>query len=419
MKKVRYGVIGIKGVGRLHIAAAQKNPQTELTALVDINDALVNKKSQELSVRAFVDYRHMLDAGIVDAVSIATPHYLLAPIALDCLNAGVHVLVEKPFAIRISEADAVIRIANAKGLKVCVGYIQRTFRASIAMKQLLEGGAIGNLMRVLWTWQEFRPQSYYAPDPWRGTFREAGGGVLLSQASHQLDLICWMIGKPIRVSALIGNQLHNSEIEDIVSANVLFDNGALGSLQFAINQARGYSVRQLAGDKGLIVIQDLKSLAEDENDEKILLGLYGENLRKSVSELPGDWDQPAVSWRTLKLSASSPLRDFLAKLSGDHLASQVLKKGRTLLERIGLPTKDQGPIGFSLMMDSFIDAILNGGEPIASGESARASVELINGLFISAMRKKTVDLPIDPEEYDCLAEELSDGRTRVPMLHQF
>src|SRR5262245_54284238 len=133
MKKIRYGVIGIKGVGRVHIAAVQKHPETELTALVDVNDALVQKRSGELRVRAFTDYREMLDAGVVDAVSIATPHYLLGPIALDCLKAGLHVFVEKPFAIRLSEADAVIQTAKAKNLKLAVGYIQRTYPASIVM----------------------------------------------------------------------------------------------------------------------------------------------------------------------------------------------------------------------------------------------------------------------------------------------
>ena len=411
-------MIGIKGVGRLHIASVQKNPQTELTALVDINDALVNKKSQELKVRAFTDHRDMLDAGLVDAVSIATPHYLLAPIALDCLSAGVHVFVEKPFAIRVSQADAVIRTAKAKNLKLCVGYLHRTYRLSLMMKHLLEGGAIGNLMRILWTWQEFRPESYYAPDPWRGTFRHAGGGVLMSQTSHQLDLICWMIGAPVQVSALMVNQLHAAEIEDAVCANILFANGALGSLQFTINQAKGYSVRQLAGDKGHLLIHDVKSLGEDEDDE-ILLGTYGGTLPAIITQLPGDGDQPDISWQVIKLSQSpSPARWWPRKFTTDRVRSKPSTQPN-LLQRIELLKNRGRSTGHPVLMNSFINAILNGGEPIASGESARASVELINALFISAMRKKTVDLPIDPEEYDGLAKELSDGTMRVPMFHPF
>jgi predicted dehydrogenase len=393
VKKIRYAVIGVKGVGRLHIASAQQNPMVELTALVDVDDALARKKSQDLKVRSFTDYRDMLDAAMVDAVSIATPHHLLAPIALDCLKAGVHVFVEKPFAIRLSEADAVIRMATAKNLKLCVGYQHRTFRSSRVMKRLVDAGTIGNLLRLLWTWKEFRPEIYYAPDIWRGTFRHAGGGVLMSQTSHELDLICWMIGKPIQVSAFMGNQLHKAEIEDIVCANVLFDGGALGSLQFSINQARGYSVRQLAGDRGLIVIQDVKSLTDDENDE-ILVGTYEDALPAVISQLSRDSDQPKISWEAIKLSDQSLVQKLLANLSTHRSASKTLSKAEILLERVGLRTKHERPIGHSVLMNNFIDVILNGAEPIASGESARSALELINALFLAAVRKKTVDHPV-------------------------
>ena len=106
--------------------------------------------------------------------------------------------------------DAVIRMAKEKSLQLRVGYQHRTYRSSIVMKELMVVRAIGNLMRVLWTWKEFRPESYYQPDLWRGTFQHAGGDVLRSQASHEPDLICWRIGRPVRVSAFMGNQLHKS-----------------------------------------------------------------------------------------------------------------------------------------------------------------------------------------------------------------
>jgi predicted dehydrogenase len=418
MKKIRYGVVGIKGVGRLHIDSVEKNPAADLAALVDINEPLVRRVSQERRVRAFTDYRDMLEEGVVDAVSIATPHDLLAPIALDCLNAGVHVFVEKPFAIRISEADAVVRAAKARDLKLCVGYLQRTFRLSLAMKRLIESGAIGNLMHVLWTWHEFRPESYYTPDPWRGTFRDAGGGVLMSQVSHQLDLICWMLGKPVRVSAFMANQLHNAEIEDIVCANILFDSGTLGSLQFSINQARAHSVRQIAGDRGLILVEDLKSLGDDEDDE-ILLGTYGDRLSRIITQLPGDGDQPPLSWRRIRLSDPSALPELLPKSTARKIDSKLAATRRTLLQRVGFGSKYERPTGHSVLLDSFIDAILDGGEPIITGESARSTLELINALIISGLRNKTVDLPIDPDEYDCVANDLSNGTIGVPMLHHF
>ena len=375
MDSVRYGVIGIKGVGRIHIDLAREQPNVELTALADLDEAAVKAQSQELGVRAFTDYREMLDAGIVDAVSIGTPHHLHAIIGLDCLKAGVHVFTEKPLANRVSDADAMIETAKARDLKLCVGHQYRTYRTHQTMKHLIDTGAIGNIMRVLWTWIAFRPESYYARDIWRQTWRHAGGGVLMNQTSHDLDLICWLIGKPVQVSAIIGNQLHQIEVEDMVCANVLFENGAFGSIQLTINQPIGYSIRQIAGDKGTLMIPDVQSLA-GEGEDHLLLGTYRDSLTKMVNQTDGIADQPDISWQPVE---SRP------ELGGH--------KG---------------------VMDSFIDAILNGGEPLVSGVSARPAVELINAIVLSAMRKKTVDVPVDREEYDELFEALSNGSLQTP-----
>ena len=375
MDSVRYGVIGIKGVGGTHVSLAREHENVELTALVDIDEASVKAQSQALGVRGFTDYRHMLDAGIVDAVSIATPHHLHAIIGLDCLKAGVHVFTEKPLANRVSDADAMVEAAKASDLKLCVGHQYRTYRTPQTMKHLIDTGAIGNIMRVLWTWIEFRPESYYARDIWRQTWRHAGGGVLMNQTSHDLDLICWLVGEPVQVSAMIGNQFHQIEVEDVVCANVLFANGAFGSIQLTINQPRGYSIRQIAGDKGTLAIPDVQSLASNQEDH-ILLGTYEGSLTELVKQTTGIAGQPEISWQPVEL-------------------------------------RDE-PGGHKVLMDSFIDAILNSGEPLVNGVSARSVVELINAIVLSALRKKTVDVPVDRGEYDELFEELSSGNLQTP-----
>ena len=375
MDSVRYGVVGIKGVGGIHIRLAQEHENVELTALIDLDEAAVKAQSQELGVRAFTDYRALLDAGIVDAISIATPHHLHAIIGLECLKAGVHVFTEKPLANRVSDADAMIQAAQARDLKLCVGHQYRTYQTPQTMKHLIDTGAIGNIMRVLWTWIEFRPESYYARDIWRQTWRHAGGGVLMNQTSHDLDLICWLIGEPVQVSAIIGNQSHQMEVEDVVCANVLFANGAYGSIQLTINQPKGYSIRQIAGDKGTIAIPDVQSLASD-NEDHILLGTYEDSLTKLAAQTTGIAGQPEISWKPVELRNE--------------------------------------PGGHKVLMDSFIDAILNGGEPLVSGVSARPAVELINAIVLSAMRGKTVDVPVDRGEYDELFEALSNGNLQTP-----
>jgi hypothetical protein len=178
-----------------------------------------------------------------------------------------------------------------------------------------------------------------------------------------------------------------------------FENGALGTLQFSINQSKAYSVRQLAGDRGLIAIQDVHSLTDDEDDE-ILLGRYGGTLFSIASQLPGDGDQPETEWKKIRLSDSSALA-HQAELDNPS-------------NRFGLGRKMEHPMAHAALMNSFIDAILTGGDPLVSGKSARSSVEVINALLLSAIRKKVVQLPIDPQEYDDLARDLSERSARVP-----
>ena len=415
MKKIRYGVIGIKGIGKYHVDLAQHQPRVELAALADIDAAFVNQKSKELGVRGFTDYRDMLDAGIVDAVSIALPHHLHREVGLTCLKAGLHIFIEKPLANRVSEAEAMIASAQAKNLKICVGHQYRTHRSSRVLKELIESGAIGKIMRVLWSWVEFRPESYYTRDIWRTTWQYSGGGILMNQVSHDLDLLCWLAGKPVQVSALVANQLHAAEIEDIACANILFANGALASFQATINQPRGYSVRQIAGDKGVIVMQDVKSLTSDQDDQ-ILLGTYEDALLTKAENLAGDHDQPGISWQFCKLPNSSRNDQTIVKKLArrfDKMILSRLTRSETVLQRAEW-LKLSEPVGHYALMNSFIQAILWDKEPLVSGESALPVIELINAILLSAIRKKTVDLPLDRAEYDHLFEELCSGKVQTP-----
>jgi len=406
MSKIRYGVIGIGGIGSLHCRMAKENDGLDLVAVADVDEASLRKQAEELKVRAFSDYREMLDAGIVDAVSIATPHNLHGTIGLDCLNAGVHVFIEKPLANCVSEADRMMQTASVKNLKICVGHQYRLHRSSVMMKEIIDSRALGRILRVQWSWCEFRPERYYTRDLWRATWRHAGGGVLMNQASHDLDLLCWMIGKPLQVTALIGNQLHQAEIEDTVCASVLFAGGALASIQLTTNQPKAYSIRQIAGEKGMIVVQDVQSLTDDE-DEQILVGVYEGGLPDLLNQLTGIADQPKTEWRQVRLSRSNGFRRWLCR---SELATRAFEKI--------LGPQSRGPHPISVLMDSFSKAIANGGSPLVSGESARSTVELINAIVLSAMRKKTVDLPLDRDEYDELFDELSAGKIRVPRLRE-
>lgn len=421
MDKIRYGIIGLKGAGRYHVQFANKIENIELVALSDTDEAFLNDKSKEYGVRAFKDYRDMLAAGIVDAASIATPSYLHFEMGMNCLQAGVHVLMEKPFATKVSDAEAMIKLAKEKRLKLAVMHQYRTHRSSQILKEVIESGSIGKVQRVLWTWNEFRPESYFKRDQWRTTWQHAGGGITIYQNIHDLDLICWLIGKPVTVSALIANQLHNNELEDIVSANILFENGAITSFQSSINQPKGYSVRQIAGEKGIAVLQDVKSLIQDEEDE-MLFGKYENSLSYLSANSTEIHMQPEISWQVYKLPDSNPpkipFNRFvrLAKRIKKRLYNNSSKTQKNGQQITGWPVKWKEPIGQWSVLIDFADAIIRDREPLTAAENTLPALELANGIILSALRKKAVDFPIDRDEYDQLLHELMNGKVKVPQI---
>jgi predicted dehydrogenase len=399
-KKLRYGIIGLKGIGRRHFQTVRDHKQCDLVAVADIDEALARKVTNDLGITSYTDYRDMLKKESLDVVSIATPHNLHGSIGRDCLEAGAHVLMEKPLALRVSEADLLIEAARKNGVKLGVCHQYRTFRVSQTLKNLIDSRAIGNIMRVLWSWGHLRQQSYYDQDPWRGTFSHAGGGILMSQASHELDLLCWLFGKPLQVTAMIANQLHPIQVEDTASVQVRFANGALGSFQFTLNQPKGYSIRQIAGDRGVLMIPNVKSLWGDENDE-ILLGNFGGSVHSSFTEFTESKHEPNISWKRIMLEEKQPPpKGWLSRFMGMQRQNHVNKKKR--------------PHPLDQLVNNFIDAVLTGNEPLVTGESAHSAIEVINAIYLSAFRRKTVDLPIDRSEYDQLFLEMSKGTVRVP-----
>ena len=399
MSKLRYGVIGVTGIGRYHIQRALEDDRLQLTALVDVNEEALRVATTGRDVRVFADYRDMLDAGVVDAVSIATPHHLHAEIGLACLRAGVHIFLEKPFANRLSEVDEMLAEADSRKLKISVGHQYRLHHSPQTMKRIIDSGQLGRIMQVLWTWAEFRPEIYYARDAWRKSWRRAGGGLLMNQASHDLDLICWLFGRPEAVSAEVVNQLHNMELDDAFSASVVFGGGVLATLQMTINRPRAFSVRHVVGDRGMLVMPDVRSLAGDEKD-LIQLGLFEDSLVELNAQMRDAHDQPAIEWRTV--SAPDGRRDL----------EKLLRPAR-LWRRLGILKRRRKTTGMPILMRSFVDAVLTDGEPLVSGASARPAVELINGILLSAVRRKPVEFPVDASEYDELFEELCAGESRI------
>ena len=226
---VRMGIIGVGGMGRYHASLIRENelPRCRLTAVSDTDSRALEKWD---GVKTFADSRELIRSGEVDAVLIATPHYAHTTIGIDALEQGLHVLVEKPISAHKNDCEKLIAAHTDKRLVFAAMFNQRTDPHYNRIKKLIDDGELGALQRVNWIITEwFRTEAYYASDKWRATWKGEGGGVLLNQCPHNLDVWQWICGVPKRVRAFCAfGKYHDIEVEDDVTAYVEYENGATG-----------------------------------------------------------------------------------------------------------------------------------------------------------------------------------------------
>jgi len=360
LDKVRFGVVGAKGIGRTHMESIVSCGNAELVAVADINEAAGKEAASKYGIKWFLDYEKMLEQKDIDAVSICTPHFLHCNMALKALEYGKNVLVEKPMAITVREADKMVEKAKATCLKLGVVFQYRTFPVNQEIKRLIDEGEIGKIYRVLMEACTFRTQAYYESDAWRGKWKTEGGGALINQTVHNIDLLQWFVGPPSKLQGQIGTMYHNVEVEDIASAAIRFENGAFGILQVSIIDALDASRLVICGEKGKIV-------SNSEHKRAIM---------------------------------SKPIKECIAdkKVWGGRPESQWLE--------IEPKTEEKG--GHTTVIREYCDAIIADKEPPVSGEEGRKSIEIINAIILSSFEEKTVHFPVDRDAYDRLMQRLSE-----------
>lgn len=228
MKKLNAAVIGCGSISPNHLETLLNCQDANLIAVCDIDEQKVRKASQKYNCKAYTDYKEMLKYEDIDVVHICTPHYLHAPIAIEAMKAGKNVLTEKPMAISISDAKEMINVSKETDMKLGVCFQNRYNTTSIRIKELIESGRVGSVIggKASVTWH--RDEVYYASAEWRGTWDKEGGGVLINQAIHTLDLLQWLIGDIDKVKGTIDTRLLNKfiEVEDTAEATILFKNKA-------------------------------------------------------------------------------------------------------------------------------------------------------------------------------------------------
>ena len=265
--KLKFAVIGVGIMGSSHVRDISKSENVALAAICDIDPQRAQNAAAAHDVPWYTDYKEMIDKEKLDGVVISTPHYFHTPIAIYAMEHGVNALSEKPEAVHVKDAHKMndaFEAARKKypNLIFAIMFQNRTHGVYKKLKEMIDGGQLGKLVRTTWIVTDwFRSQSYYDNGGWRATWRGEGGGVLLNQCPHNLDLYQWLVGLPNKVTgfAAIG-KYHNIEVEDEVTGFFQHENGMVGHFVTTTAESPGTNRLEIIGENGKIVVEDRKIL---------------------------------------------------------------------------------------------------------------------------------------------------------------
>ncbi|EKJ8218160.1 Gfo/Idh/MocA family oxidoreductase [Citrobacter sedlakii] len=363
MKKVRFGIIGVGNIGTVHARylLAGKVEEACLTAVCDNNPdkhAAIRRLTGE-SVALFSDAREMLESGLIDAVIVATPHYDHPALSIMAMRRGIHTLCEKPAGVYTAQVEEMNACARECDVVFSMMYNQRPNPLYQKVKDLIDSGELGELRRSNWiitNW--YRSQSYYNSGGWRATWKGEGGGVLLNQDPHQLDLWKWLVGMPVRMRAFCQFGKHRQiEVENEVTAYAEYANGATGVFITTTAEAPGTNRLEIAGDRGKVVVEEGR--------------LRFWRLRESETEFNARWQngfgEPECWEVTIPTAAECSEHDVITR--------------------------------------NFTAAILHGEPLIAPGLEGIRGLTLSNAMHLSTWIDDWVAFPFDEQRYYQLLQE--------------
>ncbi|MBE6364514.1 MAG: Gfo/Idh/MocA family oxidoreductase [Lentisphaerae bacterium] len=362
--KVNFGIIGCGNMGSAHAQMMQKIGNVELVAVCDINEKAFERIPADIrsKIKCYTDVNEFFAHDGLQAVLIAVPHYFHVDLAIAAMEHGKHIIVEKPISVHKAEAQRLIDAAEKyPELVRSAMFNQRTLPAHRKLKALIDGGELGKINRVNWIITDwFRTQRYYDSGDWRATWAGEGGGVLLNQCPHQLDLMQWLFGLPELVSAQVKiGKYHDIEVEDEVNAYLEYANGCVGNFITTTGEAPGTNRLEVTAERGRVIL---------ENGELHF-------LRNEV--------ETSVQIRESEFG---------------------FKKPETWDCKINIGTESR--LQHAVVVENVANAILNGEKLIAPLAEGIRGLELGNAMLMSGLKKIPVTLPIDSAAYAAMLQDL-------------
>lgn len=357
MNPVRVGLVGCGKVATIHAAALRSIPEAEFVAACDTHPDRAAAFATNYGVRPFPDIVSMLQTGRVEAVIIGTPHPLHAEATIRAAEAGVHVLVEKPMAATLTDCDAMLAATRRAGVMLGVVSQRRFLDPVRRIQAAIEAGKIGTPVLGVFQMYSWRDPAYYRSDPWRGRWDTEGGGVLVNQSPHQLDLLLWFLGPVAEVCGYWANVNHPTvEVDDTAVASIRFRRGGLGAVVTSVSQRPGI---------------------------RTTVHVHGSN----GASIGVETDRGATFIAGVSGIVEPPQTDLWTVPGEEHRLAEF-----QIADRAGFAAVDATVHYHALQFRDFLRAVRGGNAPQVTGEDGRAVVELFTAIYQSSREGRSVQI---------------------------
>ena len=384
MDKIRLGVIGVGNQGSNYLKSKSngKLPEIEITCIADIDERKFERARGYLpGVKCFGSAEELINSGLCDTVAVCTPHYFHPGYVIDALNAGLNVISEKPAGVYTKQVEEAIAVAEKSDKTYAMMFNQRVNPVFIKLREIVKSGKYGDIRRVIWINTDwYRTQAYYDSGSWRATWEGEGGGVMLNQCPHQLDLWQWICGMPSKVRAVCREgKWHDIEVEDDITIYAEYPNGASGIYVATTGDFPGTNRFEITLEKAKLVCEFNAEVG------KFIIKIceLSDGLTNFTYNAEGGFAKPKMNWITIDT--------FDGKMDSSH----------------------------EIVLDAFAAHILRGEPLVAEGPEGINGLRISNAAFLSSWLNKEVELPVDGDLFlEKLNEKIKNSNYKKNLREQ-